>query len=230
MFLISKIPSSERAAFEARVKRMASNLGLPHPDAADHLMAIMDLESGLSPSIVNKIGCVGLIQFCPDTPGGSVKTIGGQKVALSSLAAMTAIDQLEYVEGYLQDAIRMAGRVPRNFVDLYLLVFLPGAIGFGYSDPIKIGTAAYMDSVKRNNPAFVDASGNISKASIESVYRKRYAGLFEAAKEYVVDAGRTTVALVQKNKTPALVAGIAILLGGFLLLYYKYKQQKWQPA
>ena len=45
----------------------------------------MKHESGLNPSIKNGIGCVGLIQFCPDGGGGSSKTINGKTYKLSEL-------------------------------------------------------------------------------------------------------------------------------------------------
>ena len=46
----------------------------------------MKHESGLDPSIKNSIGCVGLIQFCPDSSGGSTKTINGKTYNLGELA------------------------------------------------------------------------------------------------------------------------------------------------
>ncbi len=40
-----------------------------------YIIKLMKHESGLDPTIKNSIGCVGLIQFCPDGKGGSSKTI-----------------------------------------------------------------------------------------------------------------------------------------------------------
>ncbi len=221
MFLLSKIPSNYQSAFEARVHQVVANLGMTMPKSADYLMALMDLESGLSASIKNKIGCVGLIQFCPDSPGGSDKTIGGNKVSLSHIQSLSPVAQLDYVEQYLRDQIRAVGYIPQSFVDLYMLVLLPAGIKFGYDEPIFVRSVAYMDSVKRNNPAFVDANGNITKSSIEAVYKRRYAGLFEAIKEIAKETVAVTGKIVRENRTPVIIGGTLLLLAGLLLIYYK---------
>lgn len=232
LFLSSKIPSAEKQAFETRLRQMADNLGITDPEAPNWLMALMDLESGINPHIQNSIGCVGMIQFCPDKAGGTTKTIGGQQVSLSYLKGLSHTEQLEYVEDYLADVMRMVGKVPKSFVDLQLMIFLPAALSFDYEEPIFIKSQAYMDSVKKNNPLYVDANGNITKKSIESVYRKRYAGLFEAIKTVAAETAEKTQKVVQKagiivieNRIPVIAGGILLIVASlFLFFYYKNKE------
>ena len=215
LYLIGKIPSGERATFEKAITQIASELGITNPQGPNWLMAIMDLESGLRPHITNKIGCTGLIQFCPDTPGGSFKTIGGEKVSLSYLNGLTATQQLVYVRKYFQDIFNQYG-TPQSFVDLYLMVFLPGALRFEYNEPIFIKSTAYMDSVKKNNPAFVDPSGNITKKQIESVYRKRYSGIFEAAKEVAREVAQKIQ--ITRQEEPATFTAYALLAAAGMVI------------
>lgn len=214
LYLIGKIPAGERAVFEQAITQIAGELGISDPQGPNWLMAIMDLESGLKPDIVNSIGCTGLIQFCPDMPGGSFKTIGGEKVSLGYLNSLSATQQLVYVRSYFRDIFNQYG-TPKSFVDLYLMVFLPGALKFGYEQPIQVKSAAFMDSVKKNNPAFVDAGGNITKKQIESVYRKRYSGLFEAAKETVREVAERVETV--REEEPGMFAVYVLLIAGGLI-------------
>ena len=49
--------------FKQKVKEMSSEIGVDE----NSIINLMKHESGLDSSIVNSGGCVGLIQFCPDT-------------------------------------------------------------------------------------------------------------------------------------------------------------------
>ena len=51
----------------------------------DSIIKLMNHESKLDPQVKNSIGCVGLIQFCPDSKGGSTKTIGSKSYNLDEL-------------------------------------------------------------------------------------------------------------------------------------------------
>ena len=235
LYLSNKIPAGEQPFFEERLRQMASNLGIDDPEAPNWLMGLMDLESGINPAIKNGIGCVGMIQFCPDTPGGTTKTIGGKVVSLPYLQSLSRTEQLDYVEQYLADVIRQTKHVPQSFVDLQLMIFLPAALKFDYEEPIFIKSQAYMDSVKKNNPLYIDANGNITKKSIEAVYKKRYAGLFEAVKQVAAETAEKTQKVVQtagtiiiENRIPVIIAGMLLITGSLLLfLYYKNREQ-WQ--
>lgn len=237
LFLSHKIPSGERSAYEARLRQMAVNLGIDNPEAPNWLMGLMDLESGINPSIKNGIGCVGQIQFCPDVAGGTTKTIGGRTVSLPYLQTLSRTEQLEYVEQYLADVIRQTKRIPKSFVDLQLMIFLPAALKFDYEEPIFIKSTAFMDSVKKNNPLYIDPNGNITKKSIESVYKKRYAGLFEAVKQVAAETAEKTEKVVQsagtiiiENRIPVIAGGMLLIIASLLLLFYYKNRQKWQQT
>lgn len=97
------------------------------PIEPDWAMFIMNNESGLNSAIVNSIGCVGLIQFCPDTGGGTTKTIGGIVYDLNTVKNMNPVDQLDLVFDYWKDVQKQFGRLA-SYHDLYLATFYPYAI------------------------------------------------------------------------------------------------------
>ena len=72
------------------------------------------------PSITNHIGATGLIQFMPST----ATNLGTTSAAL---AAMDPLEQMDYVELYLQP---YSGRM-KTSSDLYMAIFLPVAVGHG---------------------------------------------------------------------------------------------------
>jgi len=124
------------AAFLAEVDRLAQKYNV---DAND-LLGLMQNESGISPSIVNPIGCTGLIQFCADTPGGSYKTIGGKRVQLADLARMSRAEQMRYVEQYYDDVGLPRGATAAQ---IYAATFLPA-----YADKPSNFVLAYADGTK----------------------------------------------------------------------------------
>lgn len=89
----------------------------------DDLMAIMNLESrGFKLNAVNpKSGATGLIQFMPNT----AKELG---TTTQQIARMTALEQLDYVEKYLQQQKTRAGFSSTHHLnsgELYALIFRP---------------------------------------------------------------------------------------------------------
>lgn len=104
-------------AFRQGVVDMARRLNVD----PDWLVTVMSFESAgtFSPSIRNpSSGATGLIQFLGSTAVGLGTT-------LDALAAMTAEEQLFYVEKYLT----RVGKPLRSLDDVYLAVFYPAAIG-----------------------------------------------------------------------------------------------------
>ena len=104
--------------FRNRVREVARTLGTD----VNHLMACMAFESGetFSPSIRNAAGsgAVGLIQFMPSTAGALGTTT-------EALAAMTAVQQLKYVEKYFKPR---KGKL-HSLEDVYMAILWPAAIG-----------------------------------------------------------------------------------------------------
>ena len=104
-------------AFKAKVIQISSDLGCD----PSHLMSAMAFETGetFSPSVRNKqSGATGLIQFMPST----AKSLG---TTTTSLAAMTAVDQLDFVRKYLSPFKNRMNTVS----DVYMTILFPVAVG-----------------------------------------------------------------------------------------------------
>jgi len=105
-------------AFRDRVRAIADGLSC----GASDLMSCMAWESGrtFSASIMNAAGsgAVGLIQFMPQTAGQLHTTT-------AKLAAMTALEQLDYVDLYFRP---WRGKL-HNLGDLYCAILWPAGVG-----------------------------------------------------------------------------------------------------
>lgn len=141
---------------------------------ANWLMACMAWESGesFSPSKKNMAGsgATGLIQFMPTT----AKELGDyRKVSLStsSLAAMTAEDQLTWVYWYFRMQIDRHGPIT-NLEDCYMAILWPGAIGKPVS--AALWEKGKMPTTYRQN-AGLDSNkdGTITKLEAASHVREK---------------------------------------------------------
>lgn len=106
--------------FKTKLKEISEAI---HIDE-DSIIKLMKHESGLDPTIVNNIGCVGLIQFCPSA--GATKIVNGQTYSLEDLrndleVQMDAIKDF-WLEGYKNGKIKEPS-------DLYIYNFFPVAAG-----------------------------------------------------------------------------------------------------
>lgn len=104
-------------AFKAKVIAISGTLGCD----PSHLMSAMAFETGetFSPSIKNPLsGATGLIQFMPSTAKGLGTTT-------AALAAMTAVQQLSFVEKYLKP---FKGKM-KTLSDVYMTILFPKAVG-----------------------------------------------------------------------------------------------------
>jgi hypothetical protein len=133
-------------------------------------MAAMAFETGetFSPSIRNSVsGATGLIQFMPST----AQSLG---TTTTALAAMTDVQQLEYVERYFRGRAGQLGTVE----DVYMAILWPRAVGQPnsytlFSDP----------SVQYRQNRGLDANGDGSVTKDEAaspVRRKLNKGLLPA--------------------------------------------------
>lgn len=111
--------------FRAKVFALCGRLGL-NPD---YLMACMAFETGetFSPKIRNAAGsgACGLVQFMPST----AKALG---TSTSALVAMTAEQQLDYVEAYFRP---YKGRLS-SLSSHYMAILYPKAIGYAESQAL----------------------------------------------------------------------------------------------
>jgi hypothetical protein len=115
------------------------------------LMATIYFETSrtMSPSITNKIGSVGLIQFTRDKAGVEYKTIGGSKYNLTDIKKLSFLDQMDLVELYY---FPFTGKM-KSFLDVYLVTFFPSALG--KSDSYVLETKKLSRSlIASQNPIF----------------------------------------------------------------------------
>lgn len=119
---------------------------------AEYLMACMAFETGetFSPSVVNAAGsgATGLIQFMPITARGLGTTV-------QALAAMTAVQQLEYVKKYFAPYYKKVD----TLADMYMSILMPKYVGASESVAIFSGGTAY----RQNSGLDADKDGLITK-------------------------------------------------------------------
>lgn len=138
------------SAFADKVIQKSAQL----PIEPDWAMFVMNYESSIDASRPNFIGCVGLIQFCPDKPGLDYKTIGGVVYKLADIKNMTPERQLDLVFQYWQEIQNQYGRFS-SYQDLYLGTFYPYAID--QDDNYVIGMEKGSGAIKiiaQQNPSF----------------------------------------------------------------------------
>ncbi|MBS0472778.1 MAG: lytic transglycosylase [Proteobacteria bacterium] len=105
------------ADFKAKVLTISAGLGCD----PSHLMSAMAFETGerFTADVRNKVsGATGLIQFMPVT----AKALG---TTTDAMAAMTAVDQLDYVAKYLKP---YKGKM-KTLSDVYMTILWPAAVG-----------------------------------------------------------------------------------------------------
>lgn len=123
---------TDKDAFANAVVAMANQLGINPAD----IMFVMYKESGLSPSAINKSsGNCGLIQFADSTANG----LG---TSCAALVQMTGVQQLPYVQKYLQNVIHDYGALDSTS-EVYSAIFYPASVGAGtdYEYPANVVTA-----------------------------------------------------------------------------------------
>ncbi|MGJ7024905.1 transglycosylase SLT domain-containing protein [Petrimonas sulfuriphila] len=142
-----------RKEFTDKVYKISTELGIE----ANWLMFVMWFESRLNPQAVNPISnSVGLIQFMPST----ARSMG---TTTSVLKAMDNVQQLDYVLSYLRP---YKGKMKR-WVDVYLAVFYPAAMG-------KSHFVITPDIVAKQNKIFdINKDLDISVKEIETVLRNQ---------------------------------------------------------
>lgn len=142
-----------RDEFIKKVNEISNYLGI-NPD---WLMFTMWFESKLNPQAVNPIsGATGLIQFMPST----ARSLG---VTTDMLRRMNNIQQLDYVLAYLKP---YKGKM-KSWIDIYLAVFYPSAVGRGDNYVIT------SDIIAKQNRIFdLNKDLDISVKEIKTVLTK----------------------------------------------------------
>ena len=139
----------------------------------DSIIKLMNHESKLDPQVKNRIGCVGLIQFCPDSKNGSTKTIGSKTYNLEELRnnldkQMDAIKEF-WLTGYNSGKIKE----PK---DLYTYNLFP--VAAGKSDDFVLQTKEMSaERIANSNPIFNRTLGRprntpLTVGDLENYYKK----------------------------------------------------------
>lgn len=161
----NKVPEAYRTAFIAKIKIVASNLKI-NPN---WLMAIINFESAgtFSPSITNSLGYTGLIQF-----GNAAARMVG--TTTTALRAMTAVQQLDYVERYYKGWYKtLKIPFPDSFIDTYLITFFPAAVNKGLDFIIK-SNGISAAALAKANPIFdINKDKQVTVAEVQQIMLKK---------------------------------------------------------
>lgn len=160
--------------FKGFVVQMAKDFDTPDPN---WYMACMAFETGetFSPSIKNPGStAVGLIQFLEAT----ARALG---TTTAKLAAMTRMEQLEYVWLYFRNFIRDTGKRPKTLEDVYMVIHWPRAVGLDNSATMYTqGTSAYKVNagldLNKDGVITKQEAGRLVRAKLDKGLTKEYYG------------------------------------------------------
>lgn len=170
--------------FVKRVVKLANDL-LMDSNGSDYLMSCMAWESGetFSPSIKNGAGsgATGLIQAMGfvalayyytrkqiDKMSEEEKKIKA-KESLDKLAAMTAVEQLEFVSSYFMP---YKGKI-KTLSDVYMVILWPKAVGKS-EDYVLFDKAESPTTYRQNSGVDLNLDGKCTKAEAAACVMKKY--------------------------------------------------------
>lgn len=159
----------DNESFKDKLSEISDKIGVDE----DSIIKLMNHESKLDPTVKNSIGCVGLIQFCPDTHEGSYKTIGGQRYNLEELRNNLDL-QMDAIEDFWVDG-KNKGKI-NSAKDLYIYNFFP--IAAGKPDNFVLQSSQIpAEQVATKNPIFNRILGRpkntpLTVGDLEDYYRK----------------------------------------------------------
>ena len=156
--------------FMNKVISVAESLGCNYLD----LFACMAFETGrtFNPSLVNRIGATGLIQFIPST----AKSLGTNTV---NLAGLTRTDQMDWVLKYFKSGPLAKVSSP-SLADLYMAILWPAAVGKSMDYHLfEAGTKAYQQNpLDTANKGYVTKADAAAKVTAQLPYIKETLGRF----------------------------------------------------
>lgn len=199
----SKVPNSYRNDFVKKVREVSNRLDI-NPN---WLMAIMYSESArtFSPSIQNSIGATGLIQFMPSTAKGLGTTT-------TELKNMSAVEQLDYVEKYLN----VYKNKLKSYLDTYFAIFFPLAIGKP-DDWVLQGAGLSSSLIANQNKMF-----NPNKDGKIQVWEVKKVMLEKLPTEWVNDG---SFSLAIKSYKGYLTVGLLLIAIGGLYIYKNVRRK-----
>jgi hypothetical protein len=154
--------------FKEKLKEISTAIGIDE----NSIIKLMNFESGLDPKNENSFGCVGLIQFCPPSRGGSTKTIKGKVYNLEELKNNLVLQMDAIKEFWLE-----GGSGIESPKDLYIYNILPAAVGKPDNYVLKTNNAS-PETLAKQNPAFNTELGRpidtpLTVGDLVTFYRKR---------------------------------------------------------
>ena len=175
-------------------------LSLAHGWDVNAIAAVIKIESGGNPKAVNKLsGATGLIQFMPSTAVSLGTTV-------EALRGMSALDQLDFVERYFQNAL--GGFVPSDAGDYYVAVFMPAYIGRQSSDVIATKGEKVYD---QNAGLDVDGNGKLTVGDTRTVFHRTYDSAATRG-PWVPGAAQVPQGTSHLSQGQGLVLGAGVLL------------------
>jgi hypothetical protein len=154
--------------FKEKLKEISTAIGIDE----NSIIKLMNFESGLDPKKENSLGCVGLIQFCPISRGGTTKTIKGKVYNLEELKNNLELQMDAIKEFWLE-----GGSGIESPKDLYIYNILPAAVGKPDNYVLKTNNAS-PETVAKQNPVFNTELGRpidtpLTVGDLVTFYRKR---------------------------------------------------------
>lgn len=145
------------AAFKVKLIEISQNIDVD----PNFLISAIAFETGetFSPSIKNRNGATGLIQFLPDT----AVELG---TTTADLAAMTVEDQMNYVEKYFSPYKNMLETIE----DVYMAILWPAAIGKPNSWVLFSKPSAQYD---RNSGLDTNKDGAVTKEEAAAMVKAK---------------------------------------------------------
>lgn len=153
------IPSIDRENVINGIEQLASKYGFN----SDSFAVLTHIESyGMNPASFNSINCAGIIQFCPDRKGSTIKRIGGTNYDTLAIKRMSILQQLSLVDKYFEGLIPASKRNNIDLGHLYFYVLYPAVAAqydkYSYTDDLKVINKAlekqadklYVGNNKRN--------------------------------------------------------------------------------
>jgi len=156
--------------FKEKLSEISKAIGVDE----NSIIKLMKHESGLDPTIKNSIGCVGLIQFCPDNSGGTTKTINGKSYNLDELKNNLGL-QMDVIKDFWVLG-KNNGKI-KSAKDLYIYNFFP--VAAGKPDDYVLQTKnVSAEKIASQNPIFNNVLGRskntpLTVGDLEYFYRKQ---------------------------------------------------------
>jgi hypothetical protein len=214
LIYIEKVPSVYQIEVDKKVREIATKLDI-NPN---WIMIVFKSESEMDKHVRNSIGCVGLIQFCPDRAGGNTKTIQGTTYLLDTVRNMSWSDQIDLCYKYWYP---FRNRI-ESLYDLYLCTFYPLALtkSDSWIFGSQISDAAAKNIVK-SNPSIANGAAYITR-KVFAKYIDRKVSIAKLNIPTGVDIFSLTSKRLTRNWFPVALA-ITTIIG---VSYYLYKHKK----